>query len=532
MQQQGHALRRLCRQGNTDLVAQMLDAGTPPDVPQDDGCTGLWLAAEHGCTDVVRLLLQRKATPHAVKTAGNISALFIAAQNGHTAIVELLLLHGANPNTAKTSGATPIFIASQQNYPDIVRALLRAGANHSAATNQGVQPLMIAAFQGNMQIVRLLLAAGADPNTSAQGRNVVEWAAQNGHRTEVQRAIDDHLRHLHDELRRKREHEMHSTPAVARRSDAHDQRGSAMHTPAAPHASSIVGSPGNANRSTGPAFGGYTPRYLVSGDASEYMGDASRQPHSHGDHEYNRVFNTSSFSEPLPSGVGDMAKVTGGITSQLLEQEHKRRAAFRGMVKRDHNAVRARADPTWITGPVGTSKAEQSIYATEQEWAAHKDRLGALEQISKHEALQLRDGWMYSAVVTEQYAHNVHDLRRKMIEAERANREQMEQSRRNAVEAGFAFPRLPEDKMKQLKGFMESGRGAQGPPPPLSPEPEPEPTYEPPPPLNAGGYGFSSPAASIASPTAVPSDPEPASPSNKKQALAEKLAARRAAKGA
>src|SRR3990167_7280288 len=98
MQQQGHVLRRLARQGNVELVTQMLDAGVNVDSAQEDGCTALWLAAEHGCTDVARLLLSRRASPHTVKTSGNISPLFIASQNGHGAVVDLLLHHGANPN--------------------------------------------------------------------------------------------------------------------------------------------------------------------------------------------------------------------------------------------------------------------------------------------------------------------------------------------------------------------------------------------------------------------------------------------------
>lgn len=202
----GRVLRQLCRQGNVDMVRKMLEAGVPVDAPQEDGCTGLWLAAEAGCADVVKLLAESAgANVNAVKTAGNISALYIAAQNGHISVVDVLLVNGANPNIAKTTGATPLFIASQQNYIEIVTSLLKAGSNPNAPTSQGVCPLMIAAFQGNGDVARKLLSGGADPNLVGQGRTALDWAKSNNHGLEYQRILDDHLRDMEAEVRRRQQ---------------------------------------------------------------------------------------------------------------------------------------------------------------------------------------------------------------------------------------------------------------------------------------------------------------------------------------
>ncbi len=202
----GRVLRQLCRQGNIEMVRRMLEAGVPVDAPQEDGCTGLWLAAEAGCAEVVKLLAEAAgANVNAVKTAGNISALYVAAQNGHLTCVDVLLVNGANPNVAKSTGATPIFIAAQQGYAEIVGSLLKASCNPNAPTQQGVTPLMIAAFQGHQDVTRKLLAGGADANLVGQGRTALDWAKSNAHHMEYQRVLDDHLRDMEAEVRRRQQ---------------------------------------------------------------------------------------------------------------------------------------------------------------------------------------------------------------------------------------------------------------------------------------------------------------------------------------
>lgn len=202
----GRVLRQLCRQGNVEMVRRMLEAGVPVDAPQEDGCTGLWLAAEAGCAEVVKLLCEvAGANVNAVKTAGNISALYVAAQNGHLTCVDVLLVNGANPNVAKSTGATPLFIASQQGYSEIAGSLLRAGCNPNSPTQQGVTPLMIAAFQGHTEVIRKLLEGGADANLVGQGRTALDWAKSNSHHVEYQRCLDDHLRDMEAEVRRRQQ---------------------------------------------------------------------------------------------------------------------------------------------------------------------------------------------------------------------------------------------------------------------------------------------------------------------------------------
>jgi len=98
----------------------------------------------------------------------HVTPLFIAAQNGHTEVVKLLLAYKGDVNASKhTNGVTPLFIAAQNGRTVIVKLLLanKADVNASRHTND-VTPLYIAAQNGRTVIVKLLLANKADVNAS------------------------------------------------------------------------------------------------------------------------------------------------------------------------------------------------------------------------------------------------------------------------------------------------------------------------------------------------------------------------------
>ena len=137
------------------------------------GCTSLHIASEHGCTDVVKLLLQAGADPN-IQTHGferdeivdNLSclpsnillhpqyktdlllnnfqamfgftALMFASDNGHSEIVQLLLNAKATPDLQTENGETALYLAAEKGYPDIVQLLLEYGADPNTSTRHGV----------------------------------------------------------------------------------------------------------------------------------------------------------------------------------------------------------------------------------------------------------------------------------------------------------------------------------------------------------------------------------------------------------
>ena len=174
------AFRKACQQGNADLIIQMLHHGVPIDSPQEDGCSGMWLAAEAGRANVVELLCQHGADTSACRKQGGAPPLYVAAQNGFEEVVETLLRHGADPNQQKDTGATPLCIASQMAFARITSRLIEGNAVVDLPNNAGVTPLMIACYQGCTDVVKLLIDAGADPNLRGGGKNATEWAESNG----------------------------------------------------------------------------------------------------------------------------------------------------------------------------------------------------------------------------------------------------------------------------------------------------------------------------------------------------------------
>ncbi|KEG14301.1 ankyrin [Trypanosoma grayi] len=185
----GSAFRRACLQANMAVVEEFVRHGCDIESCASDGCTGLWLAAEAGCVEVVEFLCSRGADTNVAKLPGGATALFVAAQNGHVAVARVLLQFGADPNSRRSTGATPIFIATQQGHLEMLQLLLDSGAQPATPNHQGVTPIMVAAYQGHVDCVRLLLEVGCDPYGSALGRNTLEWAEASDCGKEVEAAV-------------------------------------------------------------------------------------------------------------------------------------------------------------------------------------------------------------------------------------------------------------------------------------------------------------------------------------------------------
>ncbi len=125
---------------DADGLAARLDDGAPLTDPVSGSDLLSW-AALGGAASSARLLLDRGAR------AGG-AALLAAAEHGHTDVVRLLLTAGADvghrdPDTGRTPLHAAVAGSADGAAPDIVRLLLDAGADVNATTNDGASALDI-----------------------------------------------------------------------------------------------------------------------------------------------------------------------------------------------------------------------------------------------------------------------------------------------------------------------------------------------------------------------------------------------------
>jgi ankyrin repeat protein len=92
-----------------------------------DPAAQLRRAAEIGDIAKLQMLLEQQPVIEARDGDGR-TALLLAAQHGQSVAVDVLLAHGADPNAADAHGATPLQAALAAHEPAIAAALRRAGA--------------------------------------------------------------------------------------------------------------------------------------------------------------------------------------------------------------------------------------------------------------------------------------------------------------------------------------------------------------------------------------------------------------------
>jgi ankyrin repeat protein len=163
----GHtALLYAARNGCSECVAALLDAGADIDQPTPEGVTALMLAVDNGYNDTARLLLDRGANPHLWDWWGR-TALYIAVDRRAAAgrssragqdtleLIQALLDRGVDVNP-------------QLNMHRPSRGG-NSGRFSETQLSTGCTPLLRAALANDLEVMRLLLARGANPNINAMG---------------------------------------------------------------------------------------------------------------------------------------------------------------------------------------------------------------------------------------------------------------------------------------------------------------------------------------------------------------------------
>ncbi len=139
-------------------------------------CMLLKIAAKNGYTNIVNVLLEKRADVNERYHSGN-TVLHLAAENGHVDIVKLLLEKGADVNRKNWCDMTPLYLAAENGHEKTVEFLLAKGANVNEKGYHDMTPLHFAACNGHEKTVEVLIKAGADVNAADQyGETPLDYA--------------------------------------------------------------------------------------------------------------------------------------------------------------------------------------------------------------------------------------------------------------------------------------------------------------------------------------------------------------------
>ena len=155
-------IRSAAFDGDKELLALLIAAGSDVNAAANSGSTSLWYAAYNGHSECVRLLLAAPGIDVNKADKCGDTPLYWAAYNGHSECVKLLLAApGIDVNAASTDGSTPLWWATYNGHTECVRLLLAApGIDVNKADKDGRTPLKVAERKGHTECARLIREAG------------------------------------------------------------------------------------------------------------------------------------------------------------------------------------------------------------------------------------------------------------------------------------------------------------------------------------------------------------------------------------
>lgn len=156
--------------GDPDVVRLLIERGASPNSSAHYGPIIL-LAASIGSIDIVKYLLDKGADVNAKSTSYNAgdTALMASAYGGHYEVMKLLVNKGADVHSKDQRGHNILKQAAFGANSEIVKTFLGMGLNVNEKGVDNYNVLMAAARGGNPDVVKLFISKGLDVNAKGEG---------------------------------------------------------------------------------------------------------------------------------------------------------------------------------------------------------------------------------------------------------------------------------------------------------------------------------------------------------------------------
>jgi len=156
------------RNGQTEIVKDLLKKNATIDLQNKLGATALMLAANKGHVETVEILLENKACPDLQDITGD-TALKVAAEKGFTGVVRALLEHNASIEVH--TGHTALIVIKallihngtndkqnefSQTALKVAETLLKQNATLNIQTDSGYTGVQLSAYNGNEEVGEIL----------------------------------------------------------------------------------------------------------------------------------------------------------------------------------------------------------------------------------------------------------------------------------------------------------------------------------------------------------------------------------------
>lgn len=190
--------------GRRDIVGFLIEAGADADPVDLSGTSPLMLAAEHGHSAVVELLLEQHSVDVNRQDSKGVHALSKACKEGHYEVVKALVAAGAAIDLLTNDGSSALTMAleTERDTTPVIEFLLQndADVNNKSGHADATVPLSMASYMGKDTIVEMLLNKGALVNyVNAENITALMYAASGGWVKVVQLLLhhgaDIHMKH-------------------------------------------------------------------------------------------------------------------------------------------------------------------------------------------------------------------------------------------------------------------------------------------------------------------------------------------------